>query len=188
MSLQYSEINFDKNSNKNNEFTPIEPPKINKNHNKTAKRNVNFDMSELFEKIHKKDKFNEISSNLQEEASSTMSDFKPLPEFDPVQVVRPNQYTNNIARQEKINLEEKVKDYNETYYANADVNYNDIIINKNSSNKELLHKLNYIITLLEEQRDEKTNNVIEEVILYTFLGIFIIFIIDSFARASKYVR
>ena len=42
--------------------------------------------------------------------------------------------------------------------------------------------------MLEEQKDEKTNNVIEEVILYTFLGIFIIFIIDSFARASKYVR
>ena len=55
-------------------------------------------------------------------------------------------------------------------------------------NKDLLNKLNYIISLLEEQKDEKTNNVIEEVILYTFLGIFIIFVIDSFAKASKYVR
>lgn len=52
----------------------------------------------------------------------------------------------------------------------------------------LLKKLNYMITLLEEQQDEKTNNVTEEVILYSFLGIFIIFIADTFVRAGKYVR
>lgn len=52
----------------------------------------------------------------------------------------------------------------------------------------LLQKLNYMITLLEDQQDEKTNNVTEEVILYSFLGIFIIFIADSFVRVGKYVR
>jgi len=52
----------------------------------------------------------------------------------------------------------------------------------------LMQKLNYMITLLEEQQDEKTNNVTEEVILYSFLGIFIIFIVDSFAKVGKYVR
>jgi len=52
----------------------------------------------------------------------------------------------------------------------------------------LLQKLNYMINLLEEKQDEKTNNVTEEVILYSFLGIFIIFVIDSFARVGKYVR
>jgi hypothetical protein len=45
-----------------------------------------------------------------------------------------------------------------------------------------------MISLLEEQQDEKTNNVTEEVILYSFLGIFIIFIVDSFAKVGKYVR
>lgn len=53
---------------------------------------------------------------------------------------------------------------------------------------ELLTKLNQIIYLLEEQQEEKTDNVMEELILYSFLGIFIIFIVDSFARAGKYVR
>ena len=53
---------------------------------------------------------------------------------------------------------------------------------------ELLTKLNQIIYLLEEQQDEKTNNVTEEVVLYSFLGIFIIFVVDSFARVGKYVR
>ena len=57
-----------------------------------------------------------------------------------------------------------------------------------SSNDILLDKLNYMIHLLEENQDEKTSNVTEEVILYSFLGIFIIFIVDSFARVGKYTR
>jgi len=55
-------------------------------------------------------------------------------------------------------------------------------------NDILLNKLNYMIHLLEEQQDEKTGNVLEEVVLYSFLGIFIIFIIDSFVRVGKYTR
>ena len=53
---------------------------------------------------------------------------------------------------------------------------------------ELLTKLNQIIYLLEEQQDEKTNNVTEELVLYLFLGVFVIFVVDSFARAGKYTR
>lgn len=52
----------------------------------------------------------------------------------------------------------------------------------------LLQKINYMISLLEDQQDEKTNNVTEEVVLYSFLGIFIIFIVDSFGKVGKYVR
>ena len=59
---------------------------------------------------------------------------------------------------------------------------------ENVAHDVLLQKLNYMIHLLEEQQDEKTNNVTEEVILYSFLGIFIIFVCDSFARVGKYVR
>jgi hypothetical protein len=57
-------------------------------------------------------------------------------------------------------------------------------MNKN----QMLEKLNYMIHLLEEQKDEKTGHVMEEVILYSFLGVFIIFIVDSFARVGKYTR
>jgi hypothetical protein len=66
--------------------------------------------------------------------------------------------------------------------------------NTNPSNQEypsqdvLLQKLNYMISLLEDQQDQKTSNVAEEVVLYSFLGIFIIFIADTFVRAGKYVR
>jgi len=53
---------------------------------------------------------------------------------------------------------------------------------------ELIEKLNYVIDLLEEQQDYKTNSILEDLILYAFLGIFIIFIVDSFSKSNKYVR
>jgi hypothetical protein len=58
-----------------------------------------------------------------------------------------------------------------------------------SPNKEnLMKKLNYMIHLLEEGQDEKTDNVTEELVLYLFLGVFVIYVVDSFARAGKYTR
>ena len=53
---------------------------------------------------------------------------------------------------------------------------------------KLLEKLNYMIHLLEEQKEEKTGHVTEELILYSFLGVFVIFVVDSFARVGKYIR
>ena len=46
----------------------------------------------------------------------------------------------------------------------------------------------YMINLLEEQQDQKTGSVTEEVVLYSFLGVFIIFIVDSFTKVGKYTR
>ena len=57
-----------------------------------------------------------------------------------------------------------------------------------NENKALLDKLNYMIHLLEEQQNEKTNNLTEELILYIFLGIFVIFVVDSFTKVGKYTR
>ena len=53
---------------------------------------------------------------------------------------------------------------------------------------KLMEKINYMIHMLEEQQCERTNNITEEFILYSFLGIFIIYVVDSFARAGKYTR
>ena len=55
-------------------------------------------------------------------------------------------------------------------------------------NDKLIEKLNYIIHLLEEQKHEPTQHITEEFLLYTFLGVFIIYIVDSFSRAGKYIR
>jgi hypothetical protein len=56
------------------------------------------------------------------------------------------------------------------------------------SSSKMMEKINYMIHLLENQENEKTANVTEEFILYTFLGVFMIYVVDSFSRAGKYVR
>lgn len=76
--------------------------------------------------------------------------------------------------------------YNDSY--KTGYNFTEGANNSIADNNKLLTKLDYIVHLLEEQHNEKTNYITEELILYLFLGIFIIFVLDSFARASKYVR
>jgi len=58
----------------------------------------------------------------------------------------------------------------------------------NNSNFELVKKLDNILYLLEEQQEEKSNLVTEELILYIFLGIFVIYVLDSFVKVGKYTR
>lgn len=53
---------------------------------------------------------------------------------------------------------------------------------------DLIRKINYMIELLEETHDEKRNSITEETVLYCFLGVFIIFMIESFTKIGKYVR
>lgn len=61
--------------------------------------------------------------------------------------------------------------------------------NSNSSNSNSLEeKVNYLIELLEKQNEKKTDYVTEEIVLYLFLGIFIIYTVDSFTRINKYTR
>jgi len=55
-------------------------------------------------------------------------------------------------------------------------------------NDRLMEKINYMIHMLEQMEVEKTANVTEEFILYTFLGVFIIYVVDSFSRSGKYIR
>ena len=75
---------------------------------------------------------------------------------------------------------------NKNYYASESSGYN--LPSNNDSNQVLIEKLNYMINLLEEQQDQKTGSVTEEVVLYSFLGVFIIFVVDSFTKVGKYTR
>ena len=110
---------------------------------------------------------------------------------------------SNNENNEKLDLNNFHMNYGDN--KSVDEYYNRTLPNRNPNNRQyynsyvppmssdssqdlLIKKLNYMINLLEEQQDEKTNNVTEEVVLYSFLGIFIIFVVDSFARVGKYVR
>ena len=103
--------------------------------------------------------------------------------------VKPRKYPAPMDSYEGFNAQPKT--YASDYYKQYVPYFNqsgssDPVNNVNKS--QLLEKLNYMIHLLEEQRDEKTGHVMEEIILYSFLGVFIIFIVDSFARVGKYTR
>ena len=90
---------------------------------------------------------------------------------------------NYNATNKNTNVEHN-KQYNSSTNSSANSSNNVT----SDSNQVLIEKLNYMINLLEEQQDQKTGSVTEEVVLYSFLGVFIIFVVDSFARVGKYVR
>jgi hypothetical protein len=78
----------------------------------------------------------------------------------------------------------------QTVYEQPIPEYNRIDLGNrtNGDSSKMMEKINYMIHLLESQENEKTSNVTEEFILYTFLGVFIIYVVDSFSRGGKYVR
>lgn len=81
-----------------------------------------------------------------------------------------------------------LSNYNQTYMAPRLFQSNAQHAMMGGSDDRLMEKINYMIHMLEEQQMEKTSNITEEFILYTFLGIFVIFTVDSFTRAGKYIR
>ena len=69
---------------------------------------------------------------------------------------------------------------NKPYYANMGIS--------NGIDNKLMERINYMVHLLEEQQHEKTANITEEFLLYSFLGVFVIYVVDTFSRNGKYVR
>jgi hypothetical protein len=104
-----------------------------------------------------------IHSNLKEENDNELNDFysKEMPV-----VVKPSIKTNDYLI---------MSDSNDTPQM------------KPSSN-EMLSKLNNIIEMFEDQKEIKTGQKNEEIILYCFLGVFVIYIMDSFVSIGKYSR
>jgi hypothetical protein len=80
--------------------------------------------------------------------------------------------------------------YHTAYESVAIPNYGSVNSKPQPSiyDNRLADKINYMIHLLENQESERTANVTEEFILYTFLGVFMIYICDSFSRGGRYVR
>lgn len=85
---------------------------------------------------------------------------------------------------------DNLSNYNKSYEAGAILGkpYYSQSTKNGDANDGIMQKLNYITHILEDIQMEKTSNITEELILYTFLGVFTIFIVDSFARVGKYHR
>lgn len=105
----------------------------------------------------------------------------------PVPVNRPNSNNYNANDMYLGNLSNYQQSYSSTpmyskpqpYYAKY---------GNNGGDDKLMERINYMIHLLEQQQQEKTANVTEEFLLYTFLGVFVIYVVDSFSRSGKYTR
>ena len=85
---------------------------------------------------------------------------------------------------------DNLSNYNKSYEASAILGkpYYSSSSKQSEGTNEIAKKLNYITHILEDVQMEKTSNITEELILYSFLGVFVIFIVDSFARVGKYHR
>jgi len=147
--------------NKMGDFKPIEHPSL----------NVKKDLTETDSST------NEYVPSVPSyvNASNTMKSGKFS--YAGVPTTAPNMYSN----------------YNQSYETPATLKMPSYMTKASASpnlfnDHKLMERINYMIHLLEEQRNEKTSNITEEFILYTFLGIFVIYIVDSFARAGKYIR
>ena len=139
---------------------------------------------------HFKDQYNKISTMVNKSTNNDIINSE-------LQKLNANpENTINAATAMNTNINSKYSNFNDSYKASLDylntqhqkASLNNSEPHTQYNNTQLLSKLDYVIHLLEEQHNEKTNHITEELILYLFLGIFIIFVLDSFARASKYIR
>lgn len=190
-------------NNQNNENTnKPDKKKLNKTFKRRNTTQTNHQLNNMY---------NEIHSSVESDKKNNLGDFNPIPppqsmggnRIDEKRMERESNENNDSNGSEEKHMNHEYNNYmaNSEQYNMANINDNGIQsnvmdeymsyynkINKTDNKDDLLAKLSYIINMLEEQQDEKTGHVMEELILYIFLGIFIIFVIDSFARASKYVR
>ena len=119
-----------------------------------------------------------------------MSWSSPFPD-DSVKPV-PKQKTKIVSAKQldSIDTENTLADYTPPKQSTPQKNVYDTPLYEPPKPKEteLLERINYMIFLLEEQRDERTGQVTEELILYVFLGVFTLFVLDSFVKHGKYTR
>ena len=164
-------------------------------HNKTIKRYGGSNGK--IESMRKEIGFDGMDNNSE---SSNMGDFLAPPQSagvqrtkdrdsSPDQVVQPHGSSESSDSPVSLESFQNIPSLASEEYYKQFVPYYDRANNGPTVHRdELIDKLDYMIHLLEEQREIKTGSVTEEVILYSFLGVFIIFVIDSFARAGKYTR
>ena len=176
----------------------IQPPKQNQNQNQNPNQNPNKMVShvqDIIKNLHNSGSGSDSESDSDTEVAPMMQK-----QFQTEPVFNHNMYAaaNSADLSARMNPAPAKEGFASNTLANAVPKqypqYMPSVFQGSSSDSHddskglMLQKLDHIISLLEEQHDEKTDHVTEELILYCFLGVFIIFIVDSFARAGKYVR
>ena len=197
-SLGYSFIS-DKNENKKSVIKPKRNITIKKKNflngiQKILSKSDENDGLDDFKPLKKNDENIEVNNEEQDDEEVSMKSFKKM--SDENNSVK--NYMENFTAMggQPINdntvesHNQQPNDITDGYLSTYVPHYTKLDNHKDLSGSEdsLMKKLNYMIHLLEEQQDQKTENVTEELVLYSFLGIFVIFVVDGFARAGKYTR
>lgn len=139
------------------------------------------------EEISPSARVNSLLETMAQNDGSGLADFEPI-QHPEINVLKNNPASSAVQFAANENqLATKLANYNQTYtapriYQGRQQSQMPVIDDK------IMEKINYMIHLLEEQKHEKTANVMEETILYMLLGVFVIFTVDSFTRAGRYVR
>jgi len=171
--------NININNDNNNTNINTNDDNINMNYDNI---NMNYDNSESNELADFNPSFNDIQNSVIPMLNQWKS---PELQFEDKSVSQSND--NKITR-EGFDLLKSA--YNDNYYKQDNSNPKNYINStpSNISNYELFKKLDNILHLLEEHHEEKSGYITEELILYVFLGVFIIFILDSFVKVGRYTR
>lgn len=61
-------------------------------------------------------------------------------------------------------------------------------MNTVSTTDNLQEKINYIIHMLEQNKQMRTENIHEEMVMYFFLGFFVLYVSDNFVKMGRYTR
>ena len=186
--LGYSVFEPFENNNNNNNSNSNPSRRPNNRNNKTRKNpppSSSSRVESMIAQIHKN----------KDDNDSELEEFNPPPlaKSSGVERMREREESKDINNDEQVTQEGfnemEGNQWSQEYYQQYIPMYTNASNNSSgSSDSELLEKLNYMIHLLEEERDVKQGNVTEEVVLYCFLGVFVIFVVDSFAKVGKYVR
>jgi hypothetical protein len=149
-------------TNKMGEFTPISPPSV------------------------------QVKTDTENTASSRQY-VPPPPSYLSASNAMKSATTEPIHYKANDQSAETYNDYNKSYQQSTRMKttqpyYANMGISTHNNDNKFFEKINYMIHMLEEQQYEKTNNITEEFLLYTFLGVFVIYVLDSFARSGKYIR
>lgn len=191
-SLGFSELN------NNEDIKNVEEKTNSKNYNKIKNKIKNKKVQQILESVNEDSDDDSGLSNVFPEPPKLIqkkkidrnlnNNFRNPQQNNEIQGYYQHEENDNDVNQEGFNQLES--SYMREYYNNYLPYYTQTNNNQSLSGEKdvLIEKLNYMIELLEEQKEEKTGHISEELILYSFLGVFIIFIVDSFARAGKYVR
>ncbi len=172
LALYATPIDFNKNEELEQKINEAKRTKLNTN---ILKKLTSTPKEEDIQNIH-------LNSTIKEENENTLAEFYSNEyEEDLKKKINNNNFKQDLYQNENINKD---------YLLQNNLSQNDFNNNEKPyyTNDELLSKLNYIIKMFEEQKDIKTNQKNEEVVLYCFLGIFVIYVLDSFVSIGKYKR